>query len=400
MGVPTGIVVNRSDGQDAIIQQYADAVGVPVIGRIPFRRAYAETYSRGSLLVDCHEELAENLSRIYEELLKLRGGKTPPVPALEAFAASHSTQQPSDAGTADGYKEITVISGKGGTGKTTVTACFAQLARTQVLADNDVDAADLHLLFTPAVREEHPFVGGLKATIDASKCIACGKCAQSCHFNAIRFDGPANDAIQKTYRVEEFACEGCGLCPRVCPAGAILSEKAVTGNWYDSTTPYGPMAHARLGIAEENSGRLVTQVRNHAAKLAEDLRMARILADGPPGTGCPVIASVSGTDLLVIVTEPSVSGVHDMERVLDLAAHFGVSALIVINKADINAEQADRIVAIAARHRSRVAARIPFDHAVNEALMAGKTVIDHGESEAANAIRTAWHEVEKELAIE
>ncbi len=292
MGIPTGIVVNRSDGSDTIIGEYADAVGVPIVGRIPFRRAYAETYSRGSLLVEHHEELGANLIDIYERLCALRGGKVPPVPAIEEFAVDDRAAEPVSAGNADDYREITVISGKGGTGKTTVTACFAELAQTQVLADNDVDAADLHLLFSPVVRESHPFEGGEKATIDSSKCTGCGTCAEACHFDAIRLDPPANDGVNETYRIEEFACEGCGLCPRVCRYDAIHAERAVTGNWFSSTTPHGPMAHARLGIAEENSGRLVTQVRNHAAELARRLHMERILADGPQGTGCAVIASV------------------------------------------------------------------------------------------------------------
>ena len=291
-----------------------------------------------------------------------------------------------------------MISGKGGTGKTTVTAAFAVLSNSMVLADNDVDAADLHLLLAPRVRESHPFVGGKKCTIDAAKCIACGECAEACHFNAIRFDGPGNSRVDKTYRIEPFACEGCGLCPLVCPVDAVLAEEAVTGNWFVSATNRGPMAHARLGIAEENSGRLVTQVRDRAASLADELRLGTILGDGPPGTGCPVIASVSGTDLVVIVTEPTVSGVHDMERVLELAAHFRVPAVVIINKADLNTEQAARITQIATARHSRVIGRIPFDKIVNDALMVGKTVIEYdGQSAAADSLRTAWKEVQSAL---
>ena len=179
----------------------------------------------------------------------------------------------------------------------------------------------------------------------------------------------------------------------VCPVGAIRTEESVTGNWFVSATDCGPMAHARLGIAEENSGRLVTQVRNRAAALAKELGLERILNDGSPGTGCPVIASVSGADLVVIVTEPTVSGVHDMERVLDLAAHFGVPAQVIINKADLNMEQSARIEQIAVARKSHVIGRIPFDKVVNDALMAGQTIIDHGESAAADAIRDAWKDV-------
>ncbi len=396
MGIPTGIVVNRSDGRDTIIEDYARETGVPIVGRIPFKREYAETYSTGGILVEHHEELVENLLGIYDQVAALPDSDVPPVPDMEEYATVDAAPEASGGERAEGYTEMVMISGKGGTGKTTVTACFAQLSDRHVLADNDVDAADMHLLFAPRVHEIHPFVGGQKAEIDSSKCIGCGKCAEACHFNAIRLEGPANDIVKKTYHIDEFACEGCGLCPRVCPVGAIGAEPAVTGNWYESTTTHGVMAHARLGIAEENSGRLVTQVRNHAAERARELGMARIVGDGPPGTGCPVIASVSGVDIVVVVTEPTVSGVHDMERALDLARHFGVAARVIINKADINADQAARIDKIAKERNARVIGRSPFDSAVNDALMAGKTVIAYSDGPAAQAIRAAWKEIHEE----
>ena len=188
------------------------------------------------------------------------------------------------------------------------------------------------------------------------------------------------------------------MCPRVCPAEAIRAEPAVTGNQYVSSTAHGPMVHACLGIAEENSGRLVAHVRNRAGELAAELQAERILGDGPPGTGCPVIASVSGTDLVLVVTEPTVSGVHDLERVLELAAHFGVPALVLINKADLNTEQAARIEGLARQRDSRVIGRIPFDRSVNNALMAGKTVVHYSEGAASDAVRSAWREVQATLA--
>ncbi|MBN1808341.1 MAG: ATP-binding protein [Planctomycetes bacterium] len=311
-------------------------------------------------------------------------------------AAGEPSQLPT--GSADDYKEVTVISGKGGTGKTTVTASFAQLARNKILADNDVDAADMHLLLKPAVFETHDFFGGVKATVDPSKCTACGKCAAACHFSAIRRDGPANPKGDITYRVEALACEGCGLCPLVCPVDAIESRPNMTGRWHVSSTACGPMVHARLGIAEENSGRLVARVRSRAAELARQLKQELILDDGPPGTGCPVIASVSGTDLVLVVTEPTVSGVHDMERVMRLADHFGVRTLVIINKSDLNQEQAERIRLIAGRHGSGVIGHIPFDSSVNDALMAGRTALEHG-GPAANAIREAWSALRKELDL-
>ena len=397
MGIPTAIVVNRSDGTDRIIADWAHAVGVPIAGRIPFERKYAETYSSGDILVERHPELSANLLEIYERLRELQGTPIPEVPRLESIGTIAKEIQSFPAGNAVEYREVTIISGKGGTGKTTVTASFAELSQNQVLADNDVDAADLHLLLTPLVHESHAFVGGNKATVDSAKCIDCGICADVCHFDSFRFDGPANDIVDKTWRIDSFACEGCGLCPRVCPVDAITSEPAVTGHWYVSRTDCGPMVHARLGIAEENSGRLVTQVRNRAGDLAAELRSERILGDGPPGTGCPVIASVSGSDLVLIITEPTVSGVHDMERVLDLAAHFRVPTLVIINKADLNIVQAERISMIAMKRNSRVIGHIPFDRSVNDALMEGKTVTRYGEGAAANAIRTAWEEVQSAL---
>ncbi|MBN1675191.1 MAG: P-loop NTPase [Kiritimatiellae bacterium] len=394
LGVPTGIIVNRSDGTDTLIADYARHVGLPIAGRIPFKREYAEVYSEGGILVQGFPELRANLLAIYDGLATAQ----PPQPAEELLKPAQGEPRPFAHGSAQDHKEITIISGKGGTGKTTVAAALAHLARNKILADNDVDAADLHLLLAPTVREGHDFVGGTKAEVDAAMCVGCGRCAEACHFHAIGFDGPANDAVGKTYRINPLMCEGCGLCPLVCPAGAIRSEKNVTGCWFVSGTDCGPMVHARLGIAEENSGRLVTQVRNRAGQLAEELKQELILGDGPPGTGCPVIASVSGTDLVLIVTEPTVSGVHDMERVMQLAAHFGVPALVVINKADLNSTQAQRIEAIAGQHRSRVIGRIPFDRAVNDALMAGKTVIAYGESPARDAIRAMWTNLQEALA--
>ena len=386
LGVPTGIIINRSDGDDRIIADYAESVGLPIAGRIPFKREYAEVYSGGGMIAEHFPAMRQNLLAIFDDL---KTG-SPPQPEDDVFEMREGETPDFTAGSANGYKEVTIISGKGGTGKTTVASSLAQLAENKVLADNDVDAADLHLLLSPRVYEGHDFVGGIKAAIEADTCIGCGKCADACHFAAIHFDGPANDVVGQTYRVEPLACEGCGLCPRVCPVDAIRGERNVTGRWYVSGTDHGPLAHARLGIAEENSGRLVTQVRNRAAELAQTLQKELILGDGPPGTGCPVIASVSGTDLIVIVTEPTVSGVHDMERVMQLAQHFGVPAVVVVNKADLNPEQAQRIERIADIGGSRVIGEIPFDRAVNDALMAGKTIVGYGESDARKAVEKVW----------
>ena len=395
--LPTGIVINCSDGTDSIIAEYAERVGVPIVGRIPFKREYAEAYSSGQILANRFPELKENLLGIFDDICRLADTVPPAPPEEEAFSVTTESAGPFSAGDATGYKEVVIISGKGGSGKTTVVGSLAMLADNKILADNDVDAADLHLLLTPSIRETHDFVGGEKAMIDPSKCTGCGECAEACHFRAIRSDGPLNDQGVATCRIDELACEGCGLCERICAFDAVSSKPNVTGKWYVSGTEYGPMVHARLGIAEENSGRLVTQVRNVAADLAKTLKKEHILGDGPPGTGCPVIASVSGADRVLIVTEPTVSGVHDMERVLSLTKHFGIPTLIVINKADLNVEQAERIESIATDNGSRVIARIPFDRNVNDALMAGKTVIEYGKGPAVEAMCNIWNIIKAEI---
>ncbi len=392
--VPTAILINRSDGEDRLIVDYARSIGLPIAGRIPFSRAYAETYSEGSLLTGRFPEVSKNLLEIFDNLETA----CPPVPPDEVLRVSDEALADFARGEATGgYRELTVISGKGGTGKTSVLSSLAQLAESKVLADNDVDAADLHLLLVPKVREEHEFIGGAKYTIDPAACIGCGRCDEACHFDSIRLDGPANDLIAKTYRIDPMLCEGCGLCQLVCPAAAISSEPDSNGTWYVSETDYGPMVHARLGIAEENSGKLVTVVRQHAACLAEELNHAMILGDGPPGTGCPVIASVSDTDHVLIVTEPTVSGVHDLKRVLKLVAYFGVPASIVVNKSDLNPEQVRRIEQMAESQGAKVIGRVPFDRTVNQALMEGKTVLEYGDSPAAEAIREVWRELKPRL---
>jgi len=371
---------------------------VPIIGRIPFRRAYAETYSRGDLLLNFHPELEETLLEIYERAKAVAAGPAQEPPEEEEFECPEAAP-PRTAGRAAGsYREMTVISGKGGTGKTTVVASLAALLDDEVLADCDVDAADLHLLLEPQVREGEDFVGGLKATISPEACTGCGRCAEMCHFDAIEPVTFDEDGRPLTYQVDELACEGCGLCGYVCPVGAIEVSSAVTGRSFISETKCGMLSHARLGIAEENSGKLVTHVRNRAGDLASEEGAARILGDGSPGTGCPVIASISGVDLALIVTEPTVSGVHDLERVLELTRHFGVRALICINKCDLNAEQAGRIREMARLTDARVVGEVPFDEEVNEALMNGWILSTRGTGPAARAIRQLARTLKAERA--
>jgi MinD superfamily P-loop ATPase len=390
MKVPTGIVVNRSDGEEDLISDYAKAAGIPIVGRIPFKREYAEAYSKGQIMAEVFPEMRENMLSIFETITQLKGTEVPV--ELEEDVPHLSTKPPRtfEKGTATGFQEIAVISGKGGTGKTTVTAALLQLADQKVMADNDVDAADLHLLLKPEIYESQPFFGGSKFRIDPECCTSCGACETACHFDAIAPDGDA-------FKIDAMACEGCSLCSIVCPVDAIARYENQTGELYLSTTDGGPMVHARLGIAEENSGKLVSQVRQHAARIATELQYPLIIADGPPGTSCPVIASITNADRILIVTEPTVSGVHDLERVLKLCQHFGVPTSVVINKADLNPEQAQRIYQMAEKAHSRVIGEIPFDRNIHDALMAGKTVIDHDKGPAVEVLKQIWAEINKEM---
>jgi MinD superfamily P-loop ATPase len=296
-------------------------------------------------------------------------------------------------------KELVVISGKGGTGKTSLVAAFAALAERKVLADCDVDAADLHLVLKPDVQRRERFSGGHVARILVENCTVCGRCAELCRFDAVRFDGPPSETIAKTYRVDPIACEGCGVCVRFCPADAIAFEPDVSGEWFISETRHGPMVHARLGPAGENSGKLVTLVRDQARQIAERDRLDLVLVDGAPGIGCPVIASVTGADLALIVTEPTLSGLHDLERVHALLRHFGIPALVSVNKYDINAELADEIEAAAARLGATVVGRIPYDQAFTKAQIEGLSLIEYDRSATANDVRSLWQQVAGRLEV-
>ncbi|MCK4564462.1 MAG: ATP-binding protein [Verrucomicrobia bacterium] len=328
---------------------------------------------------------------IFEKITRLKGTEVPA--ELEEDVPHLSTKPPRtfEKGTTTGFQEIAVISGKGGTGKTTVTAALLQLADQKVMADNDVDAADLHLLLTPEIYESQLYFGGSKFKIEADSCIGCGACETACHFDAITPD-------EEKYKIDTMACEGCSLCSIVCPVDAISRYENQTGELYLSTTEGGPMVHARLGIAEENSGKLVSQVRQHAARIATEMQYPLIIADGPPGTSCPVIASITNADRILIVTEPTVSGVHDLERVLKLCQHFDVPSSVIINKADLNPEQAQRIHKMAKKAHSRVIGEIPFDRNIHDALMAGKTIIDYGKGPSVEVLKQIWAELNKEMS--
>jgi len=279
-------------------------------------------------------------------------------------------------------KELLIISGKGGTGKTTVLGSFAALAPNAVLADADVDAPNLHLLLSPQTLQETPFSGAGLAVVDESTCTECGRCDEVCEFAAIA-----------DHRIDARRCEGCGLCAVVCPAGAITIQPQITGRLFLSRTRYGPLAHARLLAGAESSGKLVTQVRRLARATAEEHRADLLLTDGSPGIGCPVIASLSGVDAALAVTEPTPSGLHDLERVLRVAAHFRAPAAVCVNKWDINADLAEEIERLAGGMGAAVVHRIPFDEEVADATAEGVPVVEAHTGAAAQALRALWREI-------
>jgi MinD superfamily P-loop ATPase len=287
-------------------------------------------------------------------------------------------------------KELVVISGKGGTGKTSIVASFAALAGPVVTADCDVDAADLHLLLDPKIERREPFPGGLKAAIDAEKCTSCGKCLELCRFGAVQ-------AANSIYSIDEIACEGCGVCAYFCPEDAISLEVEDGGEWFVSSTRFGPMSHARLKAGGENSGKLVTIVRREAKRLAVENGLGLILADGSPGIGCPVIASVTGADYALVVTEPSASGFHDLERVIDLADHFDIETAILVNKCDINKEMTENIERFARKKGLLFAGGVRYDESVTGAQMVGKSTIESSSGPAAEDIRLAWERIAEKL---
>lgn len=287
-------------------------------------------------------------------------------------------------------KELVIISGKGGTGKTSLMAAFASLAKNKVLCDADVDAADLHLITAPRLKERHDFQGGNTAIINQEECTQCGACLDLCKWNAISDD----------FEIDSIACEGCGVCVYLCPEKAIDFPINTCGEWFISETTFGPMVHARLGIAQENSGKLVTLVRRKARELAGKENLNFILTDGPPGVGCPVIASVGGASGVLIVTEPTVSGKHDMERVVKLVTHFKVPAMVCVNKFDLNLDQTNAIEKFATENNVSRLGRIPFDPIFTRSMVHGQTIFEYnGKSEAGRAVKQVWGEIRKTLGI-
>lgn len=284
-------------------------------------------------------------------------------------------------------KQLTVISGKGGTGKTSITAAFASLAKNAVFADCDVDAADLHLILKPNVKKTMGFHGLKIASVNKKKCTECKVCYEHCRFNAIDED----------INIVKESCDGCGVCEYVCPVDAVQMVDRDSGFSYISETRFGPMAHAMLKTAEEASGKLVTVVRNNAKTLAEDKEKDLIIIDGPPGIGCPVISSISGVDLVLIVTEPTLSAIHDLERILGVANHFKVPAVVCINKCDINLDNAEKIERYCKNNNIDIVGKLPYDNIVTEAMIYEKTVVEYRNDTFTNMIVDMWDEIRGKL---
>jgi MinD superfamily P-loop ATPase len=327
-------------------------------------------------------------------------------------------------------KELVVISGKGGTGKTSLVASFAVLADRPVIVDCDVDAADLHLILSPRIKERHEFRGGHEAVIRQDDCTGCGICLEHCRFGAVltcavqtpgwrsgrvrlncsdcaycerscevrtnaiidEMRGTLGETRPAVYAVDPFACEGCGVCVRFCPEKAIDFSERLSGEWMVSETRCGPMVHARLGVAAENSGKLVSVIRREARRIAEAGNHPLIIVDGPPGIGCPVIASVTGATLVLAVTEPTVSGEHDLERILSLTRHFDIPAAVCVNKWDINAGMTERIEDKARKAGAHIAGRIRYDRAVTLAQLRERAVVEI-EAPCVEDIRNVWNDL-------
>jgi len=292
-----------------------------------------------------------------------------------------------------------MLSGKGGTGKTCLSAAFAHLAALEdsqirsVIADADVDASNLDMLLLPQVIERQDFKGGKIAEIDQTACESCGICAEVCRFDAVQ---EANGI----YQIDSFACDGCAACVYQCPEEAIAMREQVAGEWFFSHSRFGPLFHASLRPAQENSGKLVTLVKQKARLLALDGEYDLVLVDGPPGIGCPVISASSGADLALIVAEPTVAGMHDMRRVLNTTDHFGVKAMVCINKADLYPQGTQEIESFCRENRIEMIGHIPFDLNVTEAMVQGQPITAFApKSRTSQSIRKIWARLE-ELLVE
>lgn len=370
LNIPTAIVINRSEGEDAIIEDFAQKIQIPILLKIAFSRAYAAASAEGKILAEHFPELQQHFLSLLEQLPLQSRISADFVEDISI--ADHAIALNEGHGKAP--PELVVISGKGGTGKTTLSTSLSYLLPELTLADADVDAANFNLVGESQLLSSEQFVGGKKYAIDRALCSQCGLCADVCAYHAIEKESP--------FVIDDGHCEGCGLCARICPQLAITSYPSITGDIYLSQTDRGYLSHAKLGIGEENSGKLVKQVRDQAKELASKAQSRQVLIDGPPGTGCPVISCISGVKLALIVTEPSLSGLHDLRRAISLCKHFRVPFKVVINKCDLSLSLSEKVRREVIQAGSEIIGEIPFDPQVFQALQKGKSIVFEEQSEA------------------
>jgi len=387
------VLVNRAEYRNDDLKRYCMKEGLEIIGEIPDDRRIAETYSTGEIVVDRIPEYRDLFTGLARDICRIADEKRTavklPVKAVPASGIVHTSV---DVDVSGGKRptEVVVISGKGGTGKTSIAAGFTSLAGEIIISDCDVDAADLHLILQPEVKEKGIFSGSYLASIDQDRCTGCGRCYDACRFDAI--DKVENNG-KIMYTINPTSCEGCGVCDLVCRDNAVNMTEAVNGEWFVSDTRFGPMSHAKLGIAEENSGKLVTLVRNKKDRFAEERKISLSIIDGSPGTGCPVISSITGSDYAVVVTEPTVSGVHDLERILEITEFFRVPAGIIINKYDLNEEMAESIGRIALEKGCELLGRIPYDSAFIDAQMEGISIAEYSDGPVTDSLKEIWETI-------
>lgn len=396
LAVPFGVAINRTGTGDRAVFDYCATERISVLLELPNDRRIARAYSRGELCVAALPELKPHFAELYEKLRALARTDVPSpakrvVPVAEPTGHDRLPSELVQLGNQRDLGELVVISGKGGTGKTSIVASFVALAECASVADCDVDAADLHLVLDPMVRQRRPFSGGRMAVIDPDTCMGCGECLPRCRFGAIREPSPGAGA---SYQIDAVSCEGCGVCVDVCPTHAATLVATTNGEWFVSDTRHGPMVHARLGVAQENSGKLVSLVRREAKAVAQSNQRELLICDGSPGIGCPVIASISGARMVLVVTEPTLSGLHDLQRVAELCQQFGVKAGVCINKADINPEVAAEIEADAARRGMPLLGNVRYDDSVTTAQVKRLAVVENGDSLAAADLRMLWARVQ------
>ena len=399
MNIEPLVLINRSGiGNLEQLRRWCELEKLPILAEIPDDRQIAELYSKGLLPIEHLDYLRQLFSQAARKLAALPNKQIDKKtcgdnnPKAETVFLNSGTllktigeqTPPTDP------VEIAVVSGKGGTGKTSLAACFAQLEKA-VVADCDVDAADMHLLLEPDILESETYTGGRVMSIDPRQCSLCGKCIDVCQWNAI-------SKTNSTVSINEDKCEGCGVCVLVCLTKAIKTKQTRDGRWYWSSTRHGNMSHATLEPGKENSGKLVTLVRKNASHKNNNPKNAVVVLDGSPGTGCPVIASVGGTKAAVIVTEPTVSGLHDLSRILELTEHFKIPAGIVINKADINPQVSGDIKQLAQKRNANILGELPYDTVFIQAQQEGKTVLEYQpDSELSKRIKAIWHQVRNHL---